>query len=85
MGRAAAVAYIEAARAASHGAGVEVELVDLLTSDERFALVVRERFTTDGGPVEIARANVYRVRDGRIAEVWIFEADQYAVDTLLGG
>jgi hypothetical protein len=33
--------------------------------------------------VEVRRANVYRVRDGRIAEIWIYEADQYEVDELL--
>ena len=35
-----------------------------------------------GGAVEIHRANVYRLRGDRIAEVWIFEANQYEVDEL---
>jgi hypothetical protein len=30
------------------------------------------------------RANVYTVRDDAIAEMWVFEADQYAVDELFG-
>jgi hypothetical protein len=30
--------------------------------------------------LDIRRANVYRVRDDRIVEIWIFEHDQYAVD-----
>ena len=55
----------------------------MLASEERVALIVRERFHTTDGPVDIRRANVYRVRDGRIAEIWIFEGDQYAVDELL--
>ena len=55
----------------------------MLTSDERVALLVLERFHGDGPPVEIRRANVYRVRGNRIAEVSIFEADQYVVDELL--
>jgi uncharacterized protein len=83
-GRQAAMDYIETARALSHGMDVEVELVDMLVSEERVALVVRERFGRDGGDVEIRRANVYTVRGGEIVEVWIFEADQYAVDELLG-
>jgi uncharacterized protein YcgI (DUF1989 family) len=32
--------------------------------------------------IEAARARVYRVRRGEIAEVSIFEGDQYAVDAL---
>jgi ketosteroid isomerase-like protein len=82
-GREAAIAYIEAARAKSRGADVEVELLDRLWSDERVLLLVRERFAGEDGPIEIARANVYTVRDGAIAEVWIFEGDQYAVDELV--
>jgi hypothetical protein len=55
----------------------------MLVSDERVALLVRERFHGDGPPVEIRRANVYRVQGDKIVEISIFEADQYAVDELL--
>jgi ketosteroid isomerase-like protein len=84
-GRTAALAYIDTARAASRGHDVSVEVVDALVSDERFALVVIERFARDGEVVEIPRANVYRVRGEEIVEVWIFEGDQAAVDALMGG
>jgi ketosteroid isomerase-like protein len=83
-GRDAARAYINAALAKARGAAVEVELIDMLVSEERVALVVREVFDREGGPVEVRRANVYRVRGGQIVEISIFEADQYAVDELLG-
>jgi ketosteroid isomerase-like protein len=83
-GRDAFVAYVEAALARAHGAEVDVELVDMLVSDERVALLVRERFGRGDDAVEIRRANVYTVRDDRIVEIWIFEADQYAVDELFG-
>jgi hypothetical protein len=56
---------------------IELELIDMLASDERVALLVRERFHGHGPPVEIRRANVYRVQGGLIVEVSIFEADQY--------
>ena len=82
-GRAVAMEYIETARARSRGHDVELELVDVLAGGDRVALLVRERFHTDAGPVEIRRCNVYRWRDGRITEIAIFEADQYAVDALL--
>ena len=82
-GRAAAQGYLQAALARSHGAGVTVELVDMLASEERVALIVRETFSRPGAEVEIRRANLYRLRGEQIAEVWIFEANQYEVDELL--
>jgi uncharacterized protein len=84
-GRDVAMDYIEQARARSHDAEVELELIDMLAGDERVALIVRERFHLDGRAVEIRRANVYRVRGEEIVEISIFEADQYAVDELLAG
>ena len=81
-GRDTAMAYLRKAQELSHRAAVEVEVVDALVSEERFALVVAERFQTDDGPVEIRRANVYRVRGEEICEIAIFEADQAAADAL---
>ena len=81
-GREAAEGYLQAALARAHGDRVEVELVDMLASEERVALIVRETFSRPGADVEIRRANVYRLRGDRIAEVWIFEANQYEVDEL---
>jgi hypothetical protein len=54
----------------------------MLASEERVGLVVRERFGTPSGTVEIHRANLYRLRGDRIVEIWIFEANQYEVDDL---
>src|SRR4051812_34239073 len=62
---------------------IELELIDVLAGAERVALLVRERLRGPTGEIEIRRANVYRIRDGRIAEIWIHEADQYAVDEFL--
>jgi ketosteroid isomerase-like protein len=83
-GREPAMAYINAARARSREHEVELEVVDTLTSADRFALIVVERFHRDGEIVEIRRANVYRVRCEEIDEIWIFEGDQYEVDALMG-
>ena len=85
QGKQVAIDYIRTARARSEGAEVELELIDMLASEERVALLVRERFHRPDGVVEIRRANVYRVAGEQIVEVWIFEADQYAVDELLAG
>lgn len=83
-GRDAAIDYITSAVALAHEGDVELELVDMLASSERVALIVRENFKRADGDVEIRRANVYRIRDEEIIEIWIFEADQYAVDALFG-
>lgn len=76
-GKGAVKGYIDAVFArVSH---VEVELVDMLASDERFALIVDEHI----GDLDIRRCNVYTVRDGLINEIQIFEANQYEVDEFL--
>jgi ketosteroid isomerase-like protein len=83
-GKSVAVEYIQTVRDRYRDGAIELELIDMLVSDERVALVVRERFRDGGGPpVEIRRTNVYRVKDGKVVEVSIFEAEQYAVDELL--
>lgn len=81
-GKAEAIGYINSALARAHGAKVELELIDVLSSAERVALMVRERFHLEHGVVDIRRTNVYRVDHDRIVEVWIFEADQYEIDAL---
>jgi len=82
-GRAAVAGYIEAVRNRYRDGRIELELIDMLAGEERVVLLVRERFLGAGAPVEIRRANVYTVRDDRIAEISIFEADQYVVDEVL--
>jgi ketosteroid isomerase-like protein len=82
-GKDSAREYIETIREHYRGGEIEVELIDMLTSDERVVLLVRERFIGDGDPIEIRRANVYRVQDDEIVEISIFEADQYTVDALM--
>jgi ketosteroid isomerase-like protein len=82
-GRAAVLAYIRAAVELADR-GVAVELVDVLAGDgDRVALLLREPLSSTRGDVVLRRANVYTVRDGRIAEISIFEHDQHAVDTYL--
>jgi ketosteroid isomerase-like protein len=80
-GKEHAVAYIDAARARYAGR-IELEVTDVLESDERVILMVTERFLGDV-PLEIRRANAYPVRDDRIVAISIYEGDQYAVDEQL--
>jgi hypothetical protein len=56
---------------------IELELIDMLASEERVAVLVRERFHGHGPPVEISAGQRLPVRGGLIVEVSIFEADQY--------
>ena len=60
-----------------------LEVVDVLFGERHAAAVLVEHLTMSGVRHEIRRANVYRVEDGRITEIRIFEADQYAMDALI--
>ena len=83
-GREAVLAYLRAALDRADE-GAEVQLVDMLAGDgDRVALLLRERLRGSRGELVIRRANVYTVRDGKIAEIRIFEHDQYALDAYLG-
>jgi ketosteroid isomerase-like protein len=83
VGKQHAIDYIDAAFE-RHAGKVEVDLVDMLASEERVVLIVRERFL-GATPVEILRANAYTVHDGRIVAIDIFEGDQYDVDEHVHG
>jgi ketosteroid isomerase-like protein len=86
-GRDALVSYIMSVVALAPG-GTEVERVDTLAGGggggERVALLLHERLRGEHGEVEFRRANVYTVRDGRIAELRIYEHDQYELDAFIG-
>jgi uncharacterized protein len=82
-GKDAAREYIQTIRDHYRNGEIELELIDMLTSEERVVLLVRERFHGDAAPVEIQRANVYRVQGDAIVEISIFEADQYTVDAMM--
>jgi hypothetical protein len=59
-----------------------LEIHDVLASDEHAVVPARERFARDGRTVESKRVLVYHVRDGKLAEAWIYDDDQRAVDAL---
>ncbi len=80
VGRAAVIAAIRALLARTDGAVAEIEVLDRMVSGERVAMLVREAVERDGRRLELRRVNTYRVVDGRIAEIDIFEANQYEVD-----
>jgi ketosteroid isomerase-like protein len=75
-GRAAALDYIRSVTA--HASEIDVELVDRLVGERNVALLARERITHDDIRLEALRTNVYRVENGAITEISIFESDQHA-------
>ena len=60
-----------------------VAVDDVLASADGGVLLVRERFERDGRVGELARALVYRVRDEKLAECWVYDRDQRDVDEWL--
>lgn len=52
---------------------------DVLANDTRAVALMTRRV----GGIEASVAVVYEIREGRIAEVWPYERDQYAVDEAL--
>jgi ketosteroid isomerase-like protein len=55
---------------------------DHLASDDHAATLVRWRLTRGGRSIEVDRIALYRIVDGRIAEIWVRDWDQYAYDDL---
>jgi ketosteroid isomerase-like protein len=55
---------------------------DILASDRHAAVIVRWRLGRGDRSIEIDRFVVYRIEDGRIAEIWVRDLDQYAYDDL---
>ena len=80
-GKAALREYLSAALAGT--TGVQVELEDMLAGEEHIALVLRERLARGDRELNMRRTNLYRIRDGAIVEVSIFEAHQYEVDEFM--
>ena len=55
-------------------------VTDVLVSDRQVAVIADVGVTRGDRTFAWLRAIVYRVRDGRFAEAWIYEGDQAAAD-----
>jgi ketosteroid isomerase-like protein len=62
-----------------------LEIRDVLASDDHAIVIARERFRRDGKQLEANRIFVYRVRDGKLLECWVYDEDQRAVDEFWSG
>ena len=57
---------------------------DVLSSADHGAVLAKERFERDGKTLEVNRILLYHVRDGKLAECWLFDDDQRAMDEFWG-
>jgi ketosteroid isomerase-like protein len=55
---------------------------DILASETHAASLVRWRVERDGRALEIDRVVIYRIENGRIAEIWVRDRAHYAYDDL---
>ena len=53
---------------------------DILASDDHAASLVRWRVHKGDRSLDIDRVVVYRIANGKIAEIWVHDWDQYAYD-----
>lgn len=61
-----------------------VSIISVMAGDTRGAIVARERLGPDGAAVEVERLLVYRVAEGKLAECWVYDADQAMIDRMIG-
>jgi len=83
-GREGVVSAIQALLSRTSDASVDVAVIDRLVSGSRVAMVLRETVVRGDQRLELKRVNVYRIVDGMIAEIDIYEANQYEVDEFFG-
>lgn len=57
-----------------------VAIKDVLAGEHYGLVVAVERFERDGSAVELERLLKYTVRDGKLAECWIYDENQRLVD-----
>ncbi len=57
---------------------------DVVAGEEHVVGLVRAQAKRDGATVDLPRVHVWHVRNGKLAEVWIHPADQYAFDAYWG-
>jgi ketosteroid isomerase-like protein len=65
--------------------GLLITIHDVVTNDDHVVVLSDRQARRDDRTVDMRGATVYHVRDGRIAEAWLFEWDPYAIDEFLSG
>lgn len=57
-----------------------VAIRDVLAGEHFGLIVAAEQFERNGSPITIERMLRYSVRDGKLAECWVYDEDQRLVD-----
>jgi ketosteroid isomerase-like protein len=78
VGKAAAVAALGKVQQLTNRKLIEVH--DVLAGEEHGAVLARESFERDGRKLDVRRVLVYHLKEGKLAECWLFDDDQHAVD-----
>lgn len=60
-----------------------LEVVDVMIGQDHGCIILRERFERDGEAHVMDRIGVYTVKDGRIIDCRVHDADQALMDRLL--
>lgn len=77
-GKAACLALLKQVREKTNRRLISIR--DILAGQHFGVIVAVERFERDGATAEIERLLRYRVREGKLAECWIYDEDQHLVD-----
>ena len=59
------------------------EIHDVLGGEHHAAVMAKERWGEGADAIELNRVLLYHVRDGKLAECWIYDQDQRLVDSIL--
>lgn len=77
-GKAACLAVLTQIRART--ARKLLAIRDVLAGEHFGVVIAMERFERDGKSVDVERLLKYTVRDGKLAECWVYDSDQRLID-----
>jgi len=80
-GKAAALAVLGKVAALTKRGTPEIH--DVLSSDTHAAMLARESWMDGDTPITLDRVLLFHVRDGKLAECWVYDGDQRTVDAIL--
>jgi ketosteroid isomerase-like protein len=81
-GKDAVLAYYTRIFQDTEGRFENLGIDDIMASDRHVVSLVRWRVHRHDTALEIDRVVVYRIEDGKIAEIWVRDWDQYAYDAM---
>lgn len=78
-------ALMERYQGMPEGVEFKVETHDIVANDEHAVQLVNVTATMDGRTLNYRTAEIYHMRDGKIAERWAFSDDTEAINRFFGG